>query len=68
MSGHIAAPKDGQRIDDQTNEVVRNGQSASREVCKTRDEGSFVAFTFVDGVMTEFDNLGRMQDASFENL
>ena len=49
--------------------AVRNRQSASREVYKTRDEGAFVAFTFVDGVMTELDNLGRMQeDASFENL
>jgi hypothetical protein len=54
----LPLPKDEQRIDDHTNEHRCNRQSASREVYKTRDEGSFVAFTFVDGVMTELDNLG----------
>jgi len=44
-----------------------NGQSASREVYDCRCNGTFVAFTFVDGVMTEFEDLGRMlDDASFQ--
>ena len=46
---------------------VRNGQPASREVYESRSNDSFVAFTFVDGVMTEFDDLGRTpDDASFQ--
>ena len=48
-------------------DYVRNGQPASREVYETRSREAFVAFTFVDGVMTEFENLGRMpDDASFQ--
>jgi len=48
-------------------DYVRNGQPASREVYETRSNDSFVAFTFVDGVMTEFDDLGRTpDDASFQ--
>jgi hypothetical protein len=32
-----------------------------------RSNETFVAFTFVDGVMTEFEDLGRMpDDASFQ--
>jgi hypothetical protein len=32
-----------------------------------QDNETFVAFTFVDGVMTEFENLGRMpDDTSFQ--
>jgi hypothetical protein len=46
---------------------VRNGQPASREVYESQDNETFVAFTFVDGVMTEFENLGRMpDDTSFQ--
>jgi hypothetical protein len=48
-------------------DYVRNGQPASREVYETRRHETVVAFTFVDGVMTEFENLGRMaDDASFQ--
>jgi hypothetical protein len=48
-------------------DYVLNGQSASREVYEGRGNGTFVAFTFVDGVMTEFEDLGRMpDDASFQ--
>jgi hypothetical protein len=48
-------------------DYVLNGQPASREVYEGRGNGTFVAFTFVDGVMTEFENLGRMpDDASFQ--
>jgi hypothetical protein len=48
-------------------DYVRNGQPASREVYESRSDETFVAFTFVNGVMTEFENLGRMpNDASFQ--
>jgi outer membrane protein assembly factor BamE (lipoprotein component of BamABCDE complex) len=48
-------------------DYVRNGQPASREVYESRSNETFVAFTFVDGVMTEFENLARMpDDASFQ--
>ena len=48
-------------------DYVLNGQSASREVYQSRSNETFVAFTFVDGVMTEFEDLGRMpDDASFQ--
>jgi hypothetical protein len=46
---------------------VLNGQPASREVYESRSNKTFVAYTFVDGVMTEFEDLGRMpDDASFQ--
>jgi hypothetical protein len=46
---------------------VLNGQPASREVYESRSNETFVAFTFIDGVMTEFEDLGRMpDDASFQ--
>ena len=48
-------------------EYVRNGQPASREVYELGKTGSFVAFSFVDGVIIEFEDLGRMlDDASFQ--
>jgi hypothetical protein len=48
-------------------DYVINGQPASREVYEGRGNGTFVAFTFVDGVTTEFEDLGRMPgDASFQ--
>ena len=48
-------------------DYVRNGEQASREVYECRSKETFLAFTFVDGVMTEFENLGRMpDDASFQ--
>ena len=48
-------------------DYVLNGQPASREVYVSRSNETFVAFTFVDGVMTEFEDLGRMPgDASFQ--
>jgi hypothetical protein len=43
-------------------DYVLNGQPASREVYESRSNATFVAFTFVDGVMTEFEDLGRMPD------
>ena len=48
-------------------DYVLNGQPASRQVYESRSNETFVAFTFVDGVMTEFEDLGRMLgDASFQ--
>jgi hypothetical protein len=47
-------------------DYVLNGQPASREVYECRSNETLVAFTFVDGVLTEFENLGRMDDASFQ--
>jgi hypothetical protein len=48
-------------------DYVLNGQPASREVYEGRGNETFVAFTFVDGVTTEFENLCRMpDDASFQ--
>jgi hypothetical protein len=48
-------------------DYVRNGQPASREIYESRSNETFVAFTFVDGVMTEFENLAQMpDDASFQ--
>ena len=48
-------------------DYVLNGQPASREVYESRSNETFDAFTFVDGVMTEFEDLGRMPgDASFQ--
>jgi hypothetical protein len=48
-------------------DYVLNGQPASREVYESRSNETFVAYTFVDGVMTEFEDLGRMfDDASFQ--
>jgi hypothetical protein len=50
-------------------DYVRNGEQASREVYESRSNETFVAFTFVDGVLTEFENIGRMpSDASFQGL
>ena len=43
-------------------DYVLNGQPASHEVHESRSNETFVAFTFVDGVMTEFEDLGRMPD------
>ena len=44
-------------------DYVRNGQPASREVYETK--GFFVAFTFVDDVLTEMETLGPISDVSF---
>jgi hypothetical protein len=50
-------------------EYARNGEQASREVYESRSKETFVAFTFVDGVITEFENLGQMPgDTSFQGL
>jgi hypothetical protein len=50
-------------------EYVRNGEQASREVYESRSNETFVAFTFVDGVMTEFEDMGRMPEVpSFQGL
>jgi len=48
-------------------DYVFNGQSASRVVFETRGKDAFASFTFVDGVVTEFEDLGRLpDDASFQ--
>jgi hypothetical protein len=48
-------------------DYTRNGQPASREVYAVRD--SLVAFTFVNGVMTEFETLGSVSEAAdFQGL
>jgi hypothetical protein len=44
-------------------EYVRNGEQASREVYESNE--TLVAFTFVDGVLTEFENIGRMPDDAY---
>jgi hypothetical protein len=50
-------------------EYARNGEQASREVYESPGKETFVAFTFVDGVITEFEDLGRMPgDTSFQGL
>jgi hypothetical protein len=50
-------------------DYVRNGQQASREVYELSSKETFVAFTFVDGIMTELEDIGRMPDAaSFQGL
>jgi hypothetical protein len=50
-------------------DYVHNGQQASREIYQNRSNETFVAFTFVDGIMTEFENLGRIpDDTSFQGL
>jgi hypothetical protein len=48
-------------------DYVRNGQPASREIYESRSNESFIAFNFVDGIMTEFATMGR-DDASFQGL
>jgi hypothetical protein len=50
-------------------DYVRNGQPASREIYESRSSETLVAFNFVDGIMTEFENMGRIgDDASFKGL
>ena len=50
-------------------DYVRNGEQASREIYKSRSHETFVAVTFVDGVLTEFENVGPMSgDVSFQGL
>jgi len=50
-------------------DYLRNGQPASREVYEIAKTGSFVGFTFVDGVIIELEDLGRMpDDPSFQGL
>jgi hypothetical protein len=50
-------------------DYMRNGQPASREVYEVGKTKSFVGFTFVDGVVIELENLGRMpDDPSFQGL
>jgi hypothetical protein len=47
-------------------DYVFNGQPASRVVFETGAKGTFACITFVDGVVTDFENLGQMpDDASF---
>jgi hypothetical protein len=43
-------------------EYIVNGQPASRVAFETRVKGTFVGVTFVDGVATEFEDLGRLPD------
>jgi hypothetical protein len=48
-------------------DYVFNGQPASRVVFETPAKGTFTSFTFVDGVVTGFEDLGRLpDDASFQ--
>ena len=48
-------------------DYVFNGQPASRVVFKTGRSGTYTGVTFVDGVVTEFEDLGPMLDeASFQ--
>ena len=43
-------------------DYVVNGQAASRVVFEPRGKGTFVSVTFVDGIATELDDLGRLPD------
>jgi putative flavoprotein involved in K+ transport len=43
-------------------DYVFNGQPSSHAVYKVSVRGTFTALTFVDGVVTEFEDLGRMPD------
>jgi hypothetical protein len=43
-------------------DYVFNGQSSLRAVYKVSETGTFTALTFVDGVVTELEDLGRMPD------
>jgi hypothetical protein len=43
-----------------------NGQPASHAIVETRAAGSFTRFTFVDGVLTEFEDLGRLPAEMFQ--
>jgi len=48
-------------------DYVFNGQPASRVVFKTARSGTYAGVTLVDGVVTEFEDLGPMLDeASFQ--
>src|SRR5262245_9743010 len=43
------------------------GQGASRVVFEQRGKGTFVGVTFVDGIATELENLGRLPgDPAFQ--
>ena len=43
-------------------DYVVNGQGASRVVFEPRGKEAFVGVTFVDGIATELENLGRLPD------
>jgi hypothetical protein len=43
-------------------DYVFNGQPSLHAVYKASKMGSFAALTFVDGVVTELEDLGRMPD------
>jgi hypothetical protein len=48
-------------------DYVFNGQPSLRAVYKVGETGTFTALTFVDGVATELEDLGRMpNDPSFQ--
>jgi hypothetical protein len=48
-------------------DYVFNGQPASQVVYKVNEKGTFVGLTFVDGVVTELEDLGRMpEDPAFQ--
>jgi hypothetical protein len=50
-------------------DYVQNGQQASREIYQGGTDETSVAFTFIDGILTEFEDLGRTAaDASFQGL
>jgi hypothetical protein len=50
-------------------DYVRNGQPSSREIYESRGNETLVAFTFVDGILTEFEILGGMGDIpSFQGI
>lgn len=49
-------------------DYVFNDQPASRTIVETRTGGSFTSLSFVDGVLTQFDDLGRLPDEVFRGL
>jgi hypothetical protein len=48
-------------------DYIFNGEPVSRLVFESRAKGTFASFTLVDGVVTEFEDLGRLpDDAAFQ--
>jgi hypothetical protein len=49
-------------------DYVFNGQPALRTIVETHAAGSFASLTFVDGILTEFEDLGRLPEEVFRGL
>ena len=49
-------------------DYVFNGQPASRTIVETHAASSFASLIFVDGILTEFEDLGRLPEEVFRGL